>query len=78
MKRVSKIVLVTAAATGLSFSPVFACPYMKTSEAKKPMVTARADLKMSTTDTVIVKPRVEKPAEATPTTKPEDKAVSVE
>lgn len=79
MTKVTKIVLATAAATGLSFGPVLACPYMKTAEEKKAMITAKADVQMSTTDSVVLKPVVETPAEATPATeKPADPPVSIE
>ncbi len=79
MTKVTNIVLATAAATGLSFGPVLACPYMKSAEEKKPMITAKADVQMSTTDSVVLKPAVETPAEAVPTTeKPANPPVSVE
>lgn len=78
MTKVTKIVLATAAATGLSFGPAFACTYMKSAEHKEPMITAKADVQMSTSDSVLVKPKVEGDASAAPTTKPEDAPASVE
>lgn len=78
MTKISRIVLATAAATGLSFSPVLACPYMKTSEQAKPLITAKADIPMSTTDKATVIAPLVAPAEATDETKPEEKATSIE
>lgn len=77
MTRVTNIVLATAAATGLSFSPVFACEFMKSAQ-KKSMVTAKADIRTSTAEAVTLKRKTEAAAPAAEATVPVPATASVE
>lgn len=77
MTKVTRIVLATAAATGLSFSPVFGCEYMKSAQ-KKPMVTAKADVQTSATTPITLKQKTDGSAPVAEAVKPAEQTISVE